>query len=849
MRGGATCRQMLRESRGARGRLLFFVACLGVGVAAVVAVAGLSASLDQGIRREARQLLAADVAVEGSRPLPPELGRAVAEIPGARGTRVRETVTVVSAPVPAGGGSGRTRPLGASQLVELKVIDGEYPFYGRLDVEPTKPLSVLLTPETTVVAPELLARLGLLPGDTLRIGGVPFAIAGSVRAEPDRLSISPSLGPRVFLSGDGFARTGLETRGSRIEQRLLVKLRDGEIPGRAEMAAAKLRRALPDPAFYRVETYRQSQPWLRSNLERIGRFLGLVALLSLFVGGIGVAQSVRAWLAGRLDAIAVLKCLGMRPREVLALYLGQTAALGLAGSVAGILLGAAVQLALPGLFPDLIPAELIRPWQPLALLRGLGLGVGVAVLFSLPPLADVLRVPPARVLRRDADPLPHTRWVVAVTFAALLFGVLAMAVVQSHSTELGARFTGGLLLAAGLLAAAAFTVTRVAGWLPRGRGGLALRHGLAAVGRPGAATVGAIVALGLGVLVVLGMWLVQRRLGEELTSDLPTDAPSAFMIDIQPDQWPGVQRLLAREGVENLDSVPVVTARLTAVDGQDVDALARGNRSRRWALTREQRLTYMRELPADNEVVAGALWSDAARAEVSVEEEFARDLGAEVGSVLAFDVQGVPLELLVTSVRTVDWRTFGINFFLVVEPGVLEEAPQHRLATAELPPGREQRIQDLLAARYPNVTMIQVRAVLEKIVSVLDRIGLGIRFLGAFTVLAGIAILAGAVAAGSVRRGREVALLKTLGMTRRGVAAAFAVEYALIGVVAGAIGAAGGALLAWRVLAEGFELTWTPEPLPLAVAVTGTALLTITAGLAASARALEKRPIEVLRGE
>jgi putative ABC transport system permease protein len=833
---------MLRESRGARGRLAFFVACLGAGVAAVVAVAGLSSSLDQGIRREARQLLAADLAVEGSRPLPPALGRAVAGIPGARSTRVRETVTVVAAPSRGG------RP-GPSQLVELKVIDGEYPFYGRLEVQPAQPLSALLAADTAVVAPELLARLGLGMGDTLRIGGISFQVAGTVSAEPDRLSISPSLGPRVFLSGAGFARTGLETRGSRVEQRLLVRLPDGERPGRVEMAAARLRVALPDPAFFRVETYKESQPWLRRNLERIGRFLGLVALLSLFVGGIGVAQSVRAWLAGRLDAIAILKCLGMRPREVLALYLGQTAALGLAGSLAGILLGAAVQLALPPLFPDLIPAELIHPWQPLALLRGLALGVGVAILFSLPPLADVLRVPPARVLRRDAEPLPRTRWVAAVTLVALVAGVLAMAIVQSGSTALGARFTGGLLVAAALLALAAYLVTRGVGRLPRDRGGLALRHGLAALARPGAATVGAIVALGLGVLVVLGMWLVQRRLAEELTADLPTGAPSAFLIDIQPDQWRGVERLLAREGAEHVDSVPVVTARLVAINGADVDALARGNRARRWALTREQRLTYMRELPADNELVAGTLWADPQKAEVSVEEEFARDLGVEVGGVLRFDIQGVPLDLHITSLRTVDWRTFGINFFLVVEPGVLEDAPQYRLAAAELPRGREQRVQDLLAARYPNITLIQVRAVLEKIVSVLDRIGLGIRFLGGFTVLAGVAILAGAVAAGSARRGREVALLKTLGMTRRGVAAAHAVEYALIGLVAGAIGAAGGALLAWRVLAEGFELVWRPQPLPLALAVAATAVLTITAGLAASGRALEKRPIEVLRGE
>jgi len=297
----------------------------------------------------------------------------------------------------------------------------------------------------------------------------------------------------------------------------------------------------------------------------------------------------------------------------------------------------------------------------------------------------------------------------------------------------------------------------------------------------------------------------------------------------------------------------VVMARLSAIDGVRAEDLAdraeeKGGR-RRWAFTREQRLTYMQRLPADNQVVAGALWSDPARAEVSVEKEFADDIGARLGSTLRFNVQGVPLDLKVTSLRTVDWGTFGINFFLVVEPGVLEAAPQQRLAVAHLPRGGEQRVQDLLAADYPNITLLRIREILEKILKVLRRISLGIRFLGGFTVVAGVAILAGAISAGSARRGREVALLKTLGMTRRGVAATFAVEYALVGLVAGAIGAAGGTVLAWGVVTRGFEIPWRFAPLSLAAALGASVALAVVAGLAASVRALEKRPIEVLRGE
>src|SRR6185295_19037349 len=525
---------LIRESRGSRGRLIFFIACLAVGVAAVVAVAGLSASLDDGIRREARQLLAADLVVRGSQPLPSEALRAIAAIPGARRTDVRETVTVAAAPRRGG------RP-GPSRLVELKVVDGVYPFYGRLDLRPGRPLHELLAPGTTVVASELLSHLNLKIGDTLEIGGKPFRVAGVVLAEPDRVSISFTLGPRVFLSGPGFARTPLAGRGSRIGYRALVKLPEGTSGARLDAAAERLKRRLPKTEAFRVETYRQAQPALRENLARVERFLGLIALLSLFVGGIGVAQSVRSWLAGRLDAIAVLKCLGLRPREIFLLYLGQTALLGLAGSLAGIAAGAAVQLVLPSLFPDLIPGELIRPWQPAALLRGLGLGLGVAILFSLPPLSAVLRVSPARVLRRDAEPLPRHRWVMAATVMVLALGIWGMAALQSGSAFQGLQFTGGVTLATAALAAAAFLVSWGVSRLPRDApprwARLWLRHGLAALARPGTGGSGAIVALGLGVLVVLAMSLVEGRLVSQLAAEFPANAPSAFLIDIQPAQW------------------------------------------------------------------------------------------------------------------------------------------------------------------------------------------------------------------------------------------------------------------------------------------------------------------------
>jgi putative ABC transport system permease protein len=362
------------------------------------------------------------------------------------------------------------------------------------------------------------------------------------------------------------------------------------------------------------------------------------------------------------------------------------------------------------------------------------------------------------------------------------------------------------------------------------------------------------------------MFLVQSRLSARLGAEIPADAPTAFLIDIQPDQWPDVRSILEEEGAMGVESVPVVMARMARIDGRGIEELAQAGRSggpaapeaegrsdsdrersRRWALTREQRLTYLAELPADNTLVAGELWSDPEAAEVSVEQDYARSLGVGVGSTLSLDIQGVPVELRVTSLREVDWGTFGINFFLVVEPGILDQAPQQRLAVARLSPDREQATQDLLAARFPNVTFLPVQQVLERIVAVLDRIGFGVSFLGGFTVVAGVLILGGAVSAGSARRGREVALLKTLGMTRREVASVFAVEYALVGAVAGAIGAVGGGVLAWAVLTRGMEIAWRFEAFPYLLAVAASTTLAVGAGLAASWRDLGRKPLETLR--
>lgn len=830
----------LRESRGARGRLLFFVLCLALGVSAVTGVSALVASIETALHAQSRELLGADVSVSSRRPIPPEIDAYFLATASERAD-VRELATLASH-------ESMTR------LVELKAISSTFPFFGQVSLDPPARLGELLTPDRCAVGSDFMLEAGLELGDRLAIGGREFEIAARVLDEPGRLDIAFTLGPRVFISLDGLALTELESFGSRIRYRALYRLRDGAPQSFVDLAVANIQREREDAAYLRIESHHEAQPTVRRSLDRFASYLGLVALLSLILGGTGVAQIVRAWVAARTQSVAVLRVIGFRPRDVLAMYLGNVALLALVGSAIGALAGSLLPFAVIASAPDLVPKGHSVVWELQPVLEGIALGLAVALVFSVPPLTAIWRVAPVRVLRNDIEPLPAPRIVTWSAFTLLAAGIFAAAWVQSHSLVLAASFTGGLGFLALLLSLAAKTLTFLAARVPREGLDPYLRHGIAALARPGVGVTGATVALGLGVLVIASMVLIDGRLAARLRSALPADAPSIFLVDVQPDQWPAIDAELQRLGAQSIQSVPVLTARLTAIDGVDVKELATrrenddGVGRQRWVLTREQRLTWMEKLPADNKIVAGELWSDPQRYELSLEEKFAEDLGVGVGETLSFDVQGVPIDLTVTSLRTVEWESFGINFFLVAEPGALDLAPHFRIAAARLDPEGEMQLQREIAARFANISPVRIRPILDKLLAVFSRLALGVRVLGMFTVLTGLAILAGVASSTALHRGREVALLKTLGLTRWGVVRLFGIEFALVGMVAGLIGACAAFALAFGFLEYVVD---TPANLPWwaivpsALFVAGSSAL---CGLLASVKALASRPIESLRG-
>ena len=566
-------------------------------------------------------------------------------------------------------------------------------------------------------------------------------------------------------------------------------------------SAPTLLQAMADPAV-RVATFDEAQPGLRRFFDQLTAYLRLVGVTSLLVGGIGVAAAVRAFLARKVGTIAILRCLGASARTVTAVYLVQALALGALGSLAGAALGTVAQLALGPLLQPFVPFELEARPDLGAVATGLLAGCLATLLFALWPLLSARTVPPAILLRHPVDAgrvRPRRPW---VTARAVAGGLAALALWQAGPLRIGAVFLGAASGALALLVLAAWATRRLAGRLPRPRS-LAWRQGLGALSRPGSQTIGVTVALGIGVTLLTAVALLERGLMRQLDLERRREAPSFFFVDVQPDQADAFRQTIASiAGASPPALVPIVRARLAAINGEPIVRERWVGREDAWRITREYVLTFADEPPPGTVVTRGRWWAPADRggAWISVEAEAARALGVDLGGTLTFDVQGVPVTAEVLSLRKVDWQTLGANFFVIFSPGPLDGAPVAYLGTARVPPGADGAVQERVAAAFPNVTAIPVRDVLERITGVLDRIALAIRLVALFVLGAGLTVMAEALAQSRAQRLYESVLLRTLGATRGRVARAFAVEYGCLGLVAGLGGAVTGAVIAWVVL-------------------------------------------------
>lgn len=818
-------RTLLRDLRA--GELHVLALALAIAAGAVSTVGLFTDRVERALAGQAAEVLAADLLVESSRETPAQW-RDEAD---RRGLDSARTVSLRSVAV----AGERT------QLVELKAADPGYPLRGTLRTAPApgaadRAETGLPEPGTAWVDVRLLDLLDLAVGDRVGLGAREFTIARVLTFEPDRGMNVFSIGPRVLIGWQDLAATGLVLPASRVHHHLLLAGEASALTGFTRWLEPRL------GVDYEIEGIEQARPELRAALERAGAFLHLAALVSVLLAGVAVAMAAQRHAARQADASAVLRCLGATRRFVLTAYAGELALLGLFAGLLGCAAGYAGQALIGGLVAGLMGGQLPAPALTPALV---GLGVALATLlgFALPPLLRLGRVSPLRVLRRDLDlpPLPG----VAVYLAGGGAMVALMLWLSRDAVLTGWVLAGVLATLLALTAAAGLLVLALRGL--RRRSGLAWRFGLLNLARRARGSVAQLLAFGLALTVLLLLTVVRADLLDAWRAKIPPGAPNLFLVNVQPDEVDALAARIAGLTGEAPDLYPMVRGRLVAHDGAAIDAGDYTNPRARRLATREFNLSYVEAMPDSNRLLRGDWWPPGDTAAVaSVEQGLAETLGIALGDRLRFRVAEREFEVTVTSLREVAWDSFRVNFFVLLPPAVLDGYPATHITSFHLPPAARDQLGELVRS-FPSVTVIDVDALLDHVRRIVDRVTLAIESVFGFTLLAGVAVLYAAIHATLDQRRHEASLLRTLGARRSGLLRALAVEFLLLGALAGLLGALAASGIGWLLAREVFDLPWQGGGLlwllgPLAgMAVVG------LSGLIGTWRVAGQPPLAVLR--
>lgn len=807
------------------GELRVLALAVIIAVASVTAVGFVADRANLALQAQANELLAADLVVASSEPL----DAVFAEQAGALALAQARTATLLSV-VLAGD---------ATQLAEIKAVDAGYPLRGQLRTTseafgPERIASEVPAPGRAWADVRLLMALNVKLGDTVRVGTRTLRIEKLVAHEPDRGGDFFSIAPRLLMNYQDLAATQLIQPGSRISYRLLLAGTPAQIAAYRERIGVQL-----GPGI-RLQSVRDARPQLRVALDRGERFLGLAALVSVVLSGLAIAASARRYAQRHVDTAAILRCFGASRRRVQQGFLLQIAILGVIASLAGCALGYLAQYTLAQTLTALLSTRLPPPsWTPVAI----GIAVGLITLtgFALPPLSRLKDTPPMRALRRDLAPLPARA--VTVYIAATL-AIAALVVWQAADVGLAVYALGGIAATLALLGAGAALALR---WLQplRARVGVAWRFGLASLARRRASSLVQMVAFGVGIMVMLLLSLVRNDLLSEWRRSLPTEAPNHFLLNVQAAQREGVQTFFREQGVMEPHFYPMVRGRLVAINDRRVSPEDFKDRARR-LVRREFNLSWSYTLPAQNKIVEGNWWNEGGEPELSVEQGLAESLGLKLGDTLTYRVMGQEVAAPIANIRAVDWDSFQVNFFVIASPSLLDRFPAAYITSFYLPPQRKTILGSLIK-NYPAITVIDVDALMTKVRQIVDRIALAMQYVFGFTVLAGVVVLFAAVQASRDERLYESAMLRALGATRRQLVVGVLAEYMSLGLLSGALGAAGAALTGYGLASQVFDLPYTPDPwLWLAGPLLGTIGIGL-AGLAGTYFVVRQPPMRSLR--
>ena len=839
-------RMALREIRASWRRLLFFFICIAIGVGSIVALRSVIQSVRGALAGEARALLGADLRVSSNNPFTPLVREAVArEERAGRITGRSDSVELGTMVRPAGDGATATR------MVELRAVDASFPLYGTVRLQGDRPYDhALLRGRGALVRPELLAQFNLAIGDAIVIGQAPFEVRGVIASEPGRRIGAFSLGPRVLIDLADLPATGLLAFGSRVNYQLYLRVPDPVL----EPLNADLRAGFANE-FVGLRSYRRTEDQMGEDLVRAENYLSLVGLVVLILGGIGVSSVTRVFVQQKIRSVAILKCVGGTSLQLLAVYMAQVVLLGLSGSLLGVVLAAGAVAAVPAFAGSAV--DMLRVDYGLtasAVAQGVSVGLLVSLLFSLVPLLEIRNVKPSLLLRQDIPPSPSFDWLKWTVVGAVAAALVAVAAWQAGSLRVGLLLCGGFVGTAFVLHLAGAGLIRAVQPLRHARS-FALRHAVLHVARPGNQTRVILLAVGLGTFFILGVRGLQENLLRDFAIQVGEDAPDMFLIDIQPDQRDALAGFLRDEIRHGPEAriIPVLRARVVGVQGREINLESYEEVRGRGSLSREYTVTYRPGLEANEQVIAGSWWDEPpAEPQVSIEERLRDRFGIQVGDQMRFDILGRIVTARVASVRRVDWRDFRAGgFMLVFSPGTFDGAPHTFISALQGPREAAARgsMQASLVAAFPNVSVIDLREVLDTVRAVIANVTLGVTVVGALVLLSGALILVGAVSMTKFRRVYEAAILKTLGASSRLIATMLLLEYGVLGAIAGTVGSLGAIVLSWAVATYALELPWAPAPALTLIGIVTTTLFVAAVGVLASLDVLRHKPLATLRAE
>lgn len=831
-----------RELRGGLKGFRVFLACLALGVAAIAGVGSLASAIEQGLLADGQTLLGGDVDIRLTHVPATEEQEAWMR---ANAERVSHIVELRAMAI---------RPDGTERrLVELKAIDDAYPLYGAVRLSEGTNLSDMERRDGAwgmIAAPQLAERLMLAPGDTVKIGEASFALRGSVLEEPDKGTQAFNLGPRAYIPLAALAGTDLEQPGSLIRYHYRIAL----APGTDVKAWINdLNEQFP-LAGWRTRALDNAAPNIQRFVDRVRLFMTLVGLTALLVGGVGVGNAVRAFLASKTGTIATLKCLGASSQTIFATYLIQVALLGAVGIAIGLVIGGLGPLAAGPLLSGKLPVEARVGVYAEPLILAAAFGFLTTLVFALWPLARASTVPAATLFRDLLNPVTGRPGpLMALALAASALGLVALAVLTADTPWIALMFVGGAVLTLLAFRAAAWAAMTLAKKLPRPKD---TRLALAAANlhRPGAPTGAVVVSLGLGLTVLIAVAMIEGNLSRQVQETFRGEAPGYFFIDIQPDQIDGFRDLADDfEGLDRYETVPMMRGRIVKLAGTPVEEIE-PHPEVAWMLRGDRGITWSATAPTrGSEIVEGEWWSedysDVSRTLVSFDAEAAGYFGLSIGDTVTVNVLGREVDAEIANLREIDWTTLGINFVMVFSPGLIESAPQMYLATAYLEPDREVALERAVTDLYPNVSAIRVKEVLEGVDEILKNLASAVTAIAAIAIVAGVLVLAGAIAAGHSRRIYESVVLKVLGATRKDILIAYLAEFGLLGLLTAAVAGIVGSGAAYVVITQVMQAEWIFVPEAAALTVAVALIATMGLGFIGTWTALGRKAAPLLRNE